>query len=174
MEMLAQIIGYVAVTIGVVLFVSTRRKTLLLLKMLSDLLWTVNMLFLGLYSGAALCGISACRSFVFYHREDKKWAKSNAWLVFFLAATLVSPIMTWEGPISLLPAFGSVLACLGYFARRPLVIKALNLPGVSCWCLYGLLSANYPSAINEAISLFSLLVGLVRELLLLRKSKQAL
>ena len=172
MEIVAQIVGYVAVVVGAFLFISTRRKTLLLVKMLSDVLWTVNMLLLGLYSGAALCFISACRSFVFYHREDKKWAKSNAWLVFFLALTLVSPIMTWEGPISLLPAVGSVLACLGYFARRPLLIKALNLPGVSCWCLYGLLSANYPSAINEAISVCSLLVGLGRELFLRHRSKQ--
>ncbi len=174
MQITAQILGYIAIALSILMFISTKRSALLLTKLISEALWFFNMLLLGLYTGASLNAINIVRSFVFFHRDSKKWAKGYLWLFLFLAATLISPVMTWAGPVSLLPAFGSVLACLGYYMRRPIMTKILNLPGIGLWLVYAILTGNTVATVSGFFQIGSLAIGLVRELISFRKNAASL
>ncbi|MBQ8858566.1 MAG: YgjV family protein [Clostridia bacterium] len=170
-RLIGNICGYVVVVLGALMFISTKRKQILMIKLISEIFSFANMILLGLFTGAALNVLNIGRSLVFYYREEKKWAQSYLWLFVFLAITLISPIMTWAGPISLLPAFGSALACIGYYMKHPLAMKSFILPGITLWLVYTLLAENYPSAIANVLAIISLVIGIVREILKLRKKE---
>ena len=166
---IGQICGWIVVALGAVMFVSTKRKQILIFKVICEMFSFFNMILLGQFTGAALNVLNLGRSIVFYYREDKKWAQRYIWLFVFLGITLISPVMTWAGPISLLPAVGSALACIGYYMKHPLVMKCFILPGITLWLLYTLLGENYPSAISNALSIISRVIGIIREIRKLRK-----
>lgn len=173
MEIIAHVFGYIVVALGGLMFLSTRRKQILSIKLISEVCSFLNMTLLGLYTGAALNVLNIGRSIVFYCREDKKWAKSYVWLPIFLAATLISPAMTWAGPISLLPALGSCLACIGYYMRHPLAMKCFILPGITLWLIYTALTGNHSSAVANVLAIISLLIGITREIIRIVKNRRA-
>lgn len=163
-NLVGNLCGYVVVVLGGVMFLSTKRKQILTLKLITELFSLANMFLLGQFTGAALNVLNVGRSIVFYHREDKKWAQGYIWLFIFLGITLISPVMTWQGPISLLPAFGSALACIGYYMKKPLAMKCFILPGITLWLIYTILGNNYAPAVSNALSIISLVIGIVREI----------
>ena len=170
-NLVGNLCGYVVVVLGGVMFLSTKRKQILTVKLISELFSFANMILLGQFTGAALIVLNIGRSVVFYHREDKKWAQSYIWLFVFLGITLISPIMTWAGPISLLPAFGSALACIGYYMKHPLAMKCFILPGITLWLIYTFLGANYAPAIANVLAIISLTIGIVREMQKIREKR---
>ena len=172
MEIIAHIFGYIVVALGGLMFISTKRKQILSIKLVSEICSFLNMTLLGLYTGAALNILNIGRSIVFFYREDKKWAKSYVWLPVFLGATLISPVMTWAGPISLLPAIGSALACIGYYMRHPLVMKCFILPGIGLWLIYTIVTDNHSAAVANVLSIISLLIGIAREILAICKQRR--
>ena len=170
---IGNILGYIAALSGLVIFISVKRSRILILKILSDCLFVLHQLCLGMLSGAMLSGIAVARSSVFYHRGQRKWADNPLWLVLFIALTLISPVLTWAGPISLLPTIGSVVCVFSYYVKGTLLLRILSFVGEGLWLLYGLLGGSIQLALFGVVALISLTVGTVREIRHNQKIKQS-
>ena len=164
MTALADGIGYFAVFLGLFNYVSVRRRPIFVVKGITDALWIINFTLYGLKTAALIQCINLVRTVVFSCREKKTWAAHSALLVVFLLCALASPLLTWAGPVSLLPAVGSVLCCVGYYMRRPLALKCVVLLGMFFWMGYSILSANFPALLGNLFGVVSLVIGIVREL----------
>ena len=160
---IGNILGYIAALSGLVIFISVKRSRILILKILSDSLFVLHQLCLGMLSGALLSGLAVARSGVFYHRGQRKWADNPLWLVLFLLLTLISPVLTWAGPISLLPTIGSVVCVFGYYVKNTWLLRILSFIGEGLWLLYGLLGGSIQLALFGVVALISLTVGMIRE-----------
>ncbi|MBQ8174143.1 MAG: YgjV family protein [Clostridia bacterium] len=170
MHIAADCIGYFAVFLGLFSYVSTKRKPIYIMKGVTDALWVINLAMYGMYTAAFINCMNIGRTTVSYFREDKKWAAHRIWLPIFLAATLISPILTWAGSISLLPSIGSLLACFGYYMHSPLALKCFVLPGTALWLVYGILSGNISLIVGNVLNVTSLSIGIVREIVALKKT----
>ena len=164
------IIGWIAVGESICIFVSRKRSVILLCQLLNDLLWMLNMLFLGNYTGMALNIVAAAREIVFFNREKSKWAASRAWLFVFMGITAVSPAVTWAGFVSLIPATGSMFADVGFYVKSPILMKIFTFPVQSCWLVYALLVGDLPCAVGASLILLSAVIGLIGEAI--KKGKQ--
>ena len=162
--------GYISTALEVSTFASTRRTYMLLAKLAAEVFCFLNMILSGSGTAAAINLINVGRQTVFYYRVNKKWAASRLWLPAFMGATVLSSVMTWAGPISLLPTVGSCLACAAYYMRRPLVIKLVMFPATALWLWYGVLIRNPPLVLCTALGLGMLMVGIARECLLRKKA----
>ena len=171
MQTAGQIIGYIAMAVSFAIFFSTRRSRILLTKTLADSLWALNMLLTGSYTGALISSVNIARGAVFYQRGKKKWAESYLWLILFLAATLVSPIITWAGPISILPALGSGAAVIGYFNKNPRITRLIALFVQIAWISYDVLVFNLPKLIADGLVFVSAIIGMVRQHLVDKEQK---
>ena len=160
---IGNILGYIAALSGLVIFISVKRSRILILKILSDSLFVLHQLCLGMLSGALLSGLAVARSGVFYHRGQRKWADNPLWLVLFLLLTLISPVLTWAGPISLLPTIGSVVCVFSYYVKSTWLLRILSFVGEGLWLLYGLLGGSIQLALFGVVALISLIVGMIRE-----------
>ena len=163
MYILGEILGYAAMLSGLAIFISVKRSRILSLKIMCDSLFLLHQLCRGMMSGAALYGVAVFRSLVFYHRGKKKWATTPLWLVIFILLTMISPILTWAGPISLLPAIGSVFCVFSYYTQNTMLLRILSIFGEGLWLLYGLFGGSIQVMLFGVIALISIAIGMINE-----------
>lgn len=169
---IGNILGYIAVASGLIIFISVKRSRILALKIVSDSLFLIHEVCLALYSGAALHGIAVLRSLIFYQRGRRKWADHPFWLILFILLTLISPILTWAGPISLLPAIGSVVCVFAYYVKSTWMLRIFSFVGEGLWLLYGVFCYSIPITLFGVVALISLTIGMIREAHMRRKTRQ--
>lgn len=93
----AQIVGFVGITVNVLIYQQKNRASILKMKLVSDVLWAVHYLMIGAYTAVAVACLGILREFVFMKR------KKLSSLVAFLILGLFSVAVTWKGWLSLLP-----------------------------------------------------------------------
>lgn len=83
---------------SLIVFVSVQfnnRRVILAAQAAACLMWIVHYGLLGAMTAATINILSFARSVVFYF-NDRKWAKSRAWLWAFLALYIVNTVLTWD------------------------------------------------------------------------------
>ena len=121
-------------------------------------------------TGAILNAIGIFREIVFYNRLDKNWAKHKFWLFFFIGVTLISPIVSWSGPISLLPAFGSIFAVILFYSKNTDYMRYLSFLAQGLWLVYASVIISVPAIISNAIMILSSIIGIIRSFILKKKA----
>ncbi len=161
-QVIAQIVGIAGMVTVVVMYLGRQRKTILLSRCIGDILWFTHYLLIGANSGAALNVVGLCRETVFLNKGKKKWASHPFWLYFFLGITICSCLLTWEGPISLLPMAGSCSAVLSFWCTKPIHIRLLAIPVQILWLLYGVLPfhPSIQTVLCNSFALVTIGVGL--------------
>ena len=84
--------------------------------------------------------------------------------------SLLSPLISWQGPVSLLLALGSSVAVVGLWCSDTAHIRAFSFPGVFLWLIYSILTHSYTHMISNLITLLSIAVGMIRDI---REKKQS-
>jgi len=163
LNLVAQIAGIAGTAMCFFMFIARKRRTILLGKLTCDIIWTLHYGLIGAYSGSALNILAIGRETVFYNK-DKKWASSRFWLYLFVALTIGSSLITWEGPLSLLPMTGSCCAVVSFWCTKPLHIRLLAIPAQLLWLIYGILHMSLPSIVSNLIALTAIGIGLCRDL----------
>ena len=103
-----QIFGLCLAALSFLVYLQKSRGKILITKLILDVLNIFQQAMVGAFTGSVINGIAVLREIVFYHKEEKKWAKSKVWLIVFLLLMTAAPIVSWQGFISLLPAIGII------------------------------------------------------------------
>ena len=64
---------------------------------------------------------------------------------------------------SLLPAFGSMIFVIGFYARKTMLTKVTSLFGNALWLTYAVLLQNWAGMAGNILMLISAVVGIIRE-----------
>ena len=160
-ETISQIIGFCGTIVSFIMFQQNKRSKIIGLQILSTSLFTIHYILLGAFTGAALNLIAVTRSIVFYN-NDKKWAKSPAWLVFYIIISLVASIFTWESWYSILPAIALVLTTIANWMKSETKIRLISFPNSPCWLIYNAITGSVAGVVTECIVMTSLIIGIIR------------
>lgn len=171
MKEIAFVIGIVAIVLEGLIYISSKRERIHIVKMSACSVWAINHFLLGQLSGGILQFVAIARSGVFYYRGKKKFADSIIWLFVFIVATLISPILGWHGAVSLLPAFGSVFAVISFYSKPVYIIRGTAFIAILPWLIYHLLMNNITGAIGSALGLLSIVIGTTKDIIKKAKSK---
>ena len=163
-KLIGQIIGWVAVAEGFLVFLSSKREHILIFKFIDDVLWAISLLMLGNYTGGILNAVGMGREVVFYNRDRRKWASSRFWLVFFLVVTAISPtyslISGKEGWYAILPAIGSLAAVIGFYSRSGHFMQYIGIFANGVWMIYNIICKNTPAIVSSVLLLSSGIIGM--------------
>jgi hypothetical protein len=170
----SQILGLFLCSLSCFVYACKKREHILLVKLTSDTLSSIQQAMAGATTGALICTIGITRDLVFYNRGRKKWASHIVWLFIYIVAMSISPFFTWQGPISLLPATGSALAVIAFYCKKPLHIRLIGLFAQLLWLTYTILTLNMVAAIQNVILIISVLLGLLRDYREYRREKKEL
>ena len=157
----AQIIGVIALVFSAVSFQQNTHKKIMLCQMIAGLLFAIHFFMIGAFTGGITNSIAVVRSIIFYNR-DRKWASGSVWPFLFCAAFVLSGILTWQGPLSLLPILAMVVNTFTFAATNPTVVRTTILFSSPLWLAYNCISLSFPGIINESFVIVSTIVGIIR------------
>ena len=131
MEIAAGIFGALGIVVNLMIYQQTTSRRVLLFKLLSDVVWAVQYLLLGAYTGFGIACIAVLRESVFY-RVNRKSRTGVAFLSLFTLTSLLCAVFTWSSAASLLPAAASVISVFGFYFAIPRLSRMLALPISLC------------------------------------------
>lgn len=162
MNIPAEIVGVIGILSAAIIYQQKTRKGLMITKLISDAIWAVHYILLGAYTGMAICVLAVFREMIFMNRGRYRWASHIIWPIFFSAAALGTSALTWNGPISILPAAASALSVVAYWIGKPNLSRTLLFPISTAMVIYDIVTGSYAGVLNEAISMTSAVIGIIR------------
>ena len=131
----------------------------------------MHYLCIGGVSGAIPNLVGIARELVFVNRKKHKWANFVLWPIIFIFINFGLGISTFSSPINILPIAASALVTVLLWIDNPLLTKLLSIPVCLSFMIYDIYIGSYIGIINEAISILSIIIFLIKYLIKRRKEK---
>jgi len=126
--------------------------------------------FLDAYAGLNICVISHVRSVYFLVEEKKRKGsievtrKDIIFTLFTFVAIILATILTYDGFLSLFPAFGAIIYGISICQKNRLVYRICGIPIEVSWLIYNIYVQSLFGIILEVVMLFFVTVGCVAEI----------
>jgi len=157
-----QLIGFVAMALMIASFQARKRATMILIQSIASCLWVAQFVLLGGFTGAAMNLLAIARGVVYLQKRKYRWA-SERWIpALFGVLFVLTGVLTWEGPISLLPMFSMVLSSVSLFISEERTIRLLSLIASPPWLVYDFLTGSAAGTVSEVLSFTSIVIALIR------------
>lgn len=170
-EIIAQIIGVIALFANVLSYQQKKQRTVILYQLVGSFLFAIHFFPLGGYVGGMLNGIGVVRAWI-YANKEKTHAESRWWLLTFslvsVAVYVCSFTLFGTEPtfpnfvIELLPVIGMVVSTVGFSMKDAKAIRRLALIVSPLWLIYNCINFTLGGIICEVISLISIVSGTLR------------
>jgi len=157
---IAQLVGFVAAAISVIVFQIDSRSKILFLSIFSALLYALSFYLLRAYTGAALNLLGSIRCFTYYKVKPSRRTLWVYWL--FLGLAVALGLLTWAGPVSLLAIGGTAMYSTGQWQKKTKNIRRTSLLASPFWFSYNFISKSYPGMLVEVLIFCSNLIGQYR------------
>lgn len=156
-----QLIGLTGSVIAITALQSGSRKKILSLQVLCCVLWVAHYALLGAWTGVLINCLGLGRAVV-CSCNDRRWAKSPLWLVFFLVCYAVSPLLTWDGAYCLLLGIAMMLTTVALWVHDMRLTRLLFFLNSPLVLAYNLIARSYSCAAIEVVALTSFALAVWR------------
>jgi hypothetical protein len=171
MELFAQIIGIVAMTLTCVSFQCKEKRNVLLFQLCGSAFFTINFYLLGAFSGALLNAIGIFRAIVFINEKTFR-SKHPAWLVVFcfiffssylsVFALFGKPLITKNIIVEFLPVIAMIASTISFRYSDAKTVRFYGLISSPLWLTYNIICFSVGAIICEVLNLFSIVIGILR------------
>lgn len=157
---LGQAFGIIALICTVVSMQLKKKRPLMILQTASEAFIVAQYLVKGAITGSFMAMVSFIRDVIFtkYH---KKRAPLWILIVIYLVMTVLT-ILSWAGPLSILPYVGSIIYAFTLWYGKVKWIKLGNAVGNTPYLFYTLLTGNYALFIMTLLEVVSSAIGFIR------------
>lgn len=141
------------------------RKTVLVISFLSLIANAIAYVLLNAYTGLAMCIVALIRNIWFIidekknGKQEKIVKKDVVSLIIIYILTIILTFFTYEGFLSLLSVFATMLYTYSVWQKKTIVYKLCGIPIGILWVLYNLYVKSIFGVILEAILLVSSMIG---------------
>ena len=115
-EIVIQAIGFLGLLFFIISYQIRSNKVLFLCQLMGCVVFCIQMLLLGAYTGAVSLLVNILRNILLLKINDWKWVKSRWTLTAVIALLTAVTAYTWSGALSLLPR-GRAMAVCGKLKR---------------------------------------------------------
>ncbi len=157
---LGQTFGIFALICTVVSMQLKKKKPLMILQTASEAFIIAQYWVKGAITGSFMAVVSFVRDIIFT-KYGKKRAPLWILITIYVIMTILT-IMSWAGPLSLLPYVGSLIYCWSLWYGKVKWIRLGNGIGNSPYLFYTLLTGNYALFIMTLLEVISSFVGFFR------------
>lgn len=160
-ERIIQGIGFCGILCSVISFQCKKHGKILFFRTMNELLFGIQYLLLGAYTGAAMNFIGCVRNILFSRQVEKEKSTILSRLIFSLLF-LVFAIATWSGVKSILIGIAKVGSTVAYGCRNTIVMRLIILLTSTLWLMYNIGVGSWAGAICESFTILSIFVALFR------------
>lgn len=169
-QLVIQAIGFIGLLFVVLSFQKNTRSSILLYLVLAQIFFTLHFSLLGAWTGAAMNGLAAIRTFTFYKRDVFPILKNVLWMYVFMAVFIAAGFLTWQAWYSALPMIAMVTDTFAVWHERPTHIRMYSIIQRPFWFSYNTLVKSYAGMTTEIFVFLSILVGILRLDILKKKT----
>ena len=123
------------------------------------------------FSACGICFVATVQSTIFFFL--RKYDKENPiWLTpVIFAAYILCSVLTYQGPLDLIPMLAALLCALGLTQKNPTNYRIIMLLNGATWVVYDVFIAAYTMLATHGFTVASALLGLIRLDILKKKSE---
>lgn len=161
MDIFIQAVGFVGLALSLLAFQFKKHGRIVLCKMLSELVFSIQYILLGAWTAAVLDFISVIRNLLFVGLVKKERSTTPVIIIFglFVVAT---GVFTYDGFISLLPIASKLLTTVSYGMKNEKWLRIITLPSCILWIIYNLYVGSAAGALTDLLALGSLLLAMYK------------
>ena len=157
---IAQIIGGIALIVLIVSFQKSEKKKLLKYQMFSSLLYAIQYVLLGAYTGSLMNLICMVRNFIFNKYENKR---PPLYLLIIIITLMVGfSTISYEGLISLLPMIAVVLYSIAIWDGNLKKVRIVEIISCLLYIIYNIKVQAYTGLIATVIEMLGAMVAIYR------------
>ena len=143
------------------------RTTILLFGFLSAIATGASHFCLAAYSGLAMTCVSVIRNSIFFVQEkhgktDKITKVDWAILTVLFTIAIVSAYFTFDGFLSLMSVFATLIYTYSVWQKSTNVYKYLGIPTSICWIIYDIYITSWFGMLLESALMISAIIGIIR------------
>lgn len=163
MPIIANIIGGLAVLVFALGFQCKTRRYIIITNVFSRVLYILQYLILGAFSGAVFDLIGAFAT-LFAQHKDRPFLKKFKFFIWIVTALIlvIATYFLYENPLSFLPLFGVVLEIVAVWFTKEKHIRIAAFLAQPFWFSYNLLNCAFGSAAGNVFTMISIIIALVR------------
>lgn len=141
----AQLVGYVALVLGVLAFLQKSDKRLKVLISVESVAYVIHFVLLGNYPASGSAAVSCLRTLSSIRFR-------SAWLMAaFIGANLMVGVVFAKGVAGWIPVVGSALATFAVFRLRGVVMRLALLACTALWLTNNILSGSLGGTLLESV-----------------------
>ena len=112
-DILVQAIGFLGLLFFFISFQVKTNKRFFVMQTLGCLTFSLQFALLGAFSGALSLLVNITRNAMLTKYNESALVRWKGWIAVFSALSLAAALLTWSGPISLLPVATTVAGTIG-------------------------------------------------------------
>ncbi len=167
---LSQVFTIITYALLALTYYTKNRKTILIVNFLSIIANGIAYLFLDAYTGLAMCVVALVRNAIFIIDErkngkiDKIDRKDIIILIALFDISIGSAIFTYDGLLSLLSVFGTMLYTYSVWQKKTNTYKLLGIPIALLWIFYNIYIKSIFGIALETILLICSTTGYILQI----------
>ena len=156
-------IGFAGLFLFVMSFQIKSNRALYLLQSLGCGMFCLQFLLLGSLSGCLSLVAVTIRNIQLLKYREWAWVRWKGWVAIYSAYFIAVLVITWDGPISILPYLAVQVGTIMYWTDNARMIRLANLFCASpSWLVFDALVGSIGGMLNELIVITSVLVSIYR------------
>lgn len=157
---LGQAFGILALICTVVSMQLKRKKHLMILQTASEAFIVAQYFVKNAFTGSLMSIVAFIRDIIFTKYEKRR---APLWILIALYTVMtILTIVSWAGPLSLLPYVGSLIYAWSLWYGKVKWIRAGNAIGNSPYLIYTILTGNYALFIMTLLEVIAAIIGFIR------------
>ena len=160
-QLIAQIIGFVALAVVVIGMQQRQYGRIVFCKITNAFLSVIHYLFLAAYTGALINLASCFANGVYWYRNTKNKSVLPFQIIFGIMFVGLG-LLSWQGYISLFVIMAKLISSIALSIKNPRVIRILNLISNPCWLVYNLYTQSISAVLTDSLVTASVLIAIIR------------
>lgn len=160
LEILWQIIGFVALFFVFLAFKETDDRKLILYLALGSGIWGIHFSLLGLLAAAGINFFD-----IFKNLIALKYKKNSYWVSFFVGSYLIIGGITYyytQSLVSFLPTLASVIWAIAVFWFQGILLRVILLSTLGVWFIYNFIWGSYAGMVSDIALVWATLYGIYK------------
>ena len=161
MSFAIQLVGIAGTLLYFVSYQCKTNRNLFRVQCMSYLCYTAHLLLLGALTGGLSYIVNTIRSL--FLASKWKFAKGRGMCAAVCLAQLAVLLLTWSGPLSLLPVMANIASTIGGYTHDARKIRYVGIfINSPLWMTYDFLVGSCAGVLDEGISILSMVISLIR------------
>lgn len=160
-ELIIQCFGFCGMLCSIISFQCRKHGKILFFRTMNELLFGIQYILLGAYTGAAMNFIGCVRN-VLFSRQVEKGKSTILSRVIFSVLFLAFAVATWSGVKSILIGIAKVGSTVAYGCRNTIAMRLIIFLTSTLWLVYDICVGSWAGAASESFTIVSIFVALFR------------